>query len=338
MNMTLALESATNAKDWEKFLLTHRQEALFQSWQWGDVQEKSGHRILRFLLKEEKELVGISQVFVVKARRGPFLHVRHGPVWDTPTLVRWRNFLALMGDVARKEGAWFIRISPLLPNTDETKTTFSQLKLVRAPIHEVDAERCWALDLHPSEEELLIGMRKTTRYEIKLAQKSDVTVTKSTDPKDLAHFFKLYEETSRRHGFVGHTAITEEFEVFAKEGRALLLLGHHEKSLIASAIILFRGSEAIYHHGASISSKIPVSYLVQWEAIREAKKRGMKVYNFYGIAPENKPNHPWRGITLFKKGFGGREINYIHAHDFPLSPLYAIPYLIEAVRTVKRGY
>ncbi|GAI33015.1 unnamed protein product, partial [marine sediment metagenome] len=28
----------------------------------------------------------------------------------------------------------------------------------------------------------------------------------------------------------------------------------------------------------------PASYLLQWEAIKEAKNRGCKLYNFWGIA------------------------------------------------------
>jgi len=89
---------------------------------------------------------------------------------------------------------------------------------------------------------------------------------------------------------------------------------------------------------AIIFSKIPASYVVQWRSILEARKRGINLYNFYGIAPDDKPNHPWRGITLFKKGFGGREINYIHAHDLPVSPMYLVPRTIEAIRTKMRGY
>ena len=71
-----------------------------------------------------------------------------------------------------------------------------------------------------------------------------------------------------------------------------------------------------YHHGASsyAHNKIPASYLPQWTAIRDALKRGDRVYNFWGIAPGtlteegfkiSEPKHPFGGVTLFKTGFGG---------------------------------
>jgi lipid II:glycine glycyltransferase (peptidoglycan interpeptide bridge formation enzyme) len=325
-------------KQWENFLLTNSPEALFQSWTWGEVQKKTGQTVHRLGIFDNNTLIGIAQIFVVRARRGTFLHVRHGPIWRDQTNAFWREFISLLKPLALKEHAWFLRVSPLIINTPEAHKFLSELHFIPASIHEVDAERCWVLDLNKTEEELLMGMRKTTRYEIRQAQKLGVRVVKTTEKKDLRYFYKLYEETSRRHGFVAHTSISEEFELFAKENNALLLLGFDGKDLIASTILLFYGNQAIYHHGASLMSKTPVSYLVQWEAIREAKKRGIIVYNFYGIAPDDKPNHPWRGITLFKKGFGGREINYIHAQDYAFSPFYLIPKSIEAVRRKLRGY
>jgi len=87
--------------------------------------------------------------------------------------------------------------------------------------------------------------------------------------------------------------------------------------------------------------KIPVSYLLQWEAIKEGKKRGCKTYNFWGIAPESeleaKKDHPWKGLSLFKKGFGGYKKEYVKTQDFPLSWKYWPIYLFEEIRKRKRN-
>lgn len=336
--MSLVLAPIDSKDVWESFLAANAPESLFQSWYWGDVLQKSGSLVERFGFFDGPQLVGIAQLVITRAKRGTFLHVRHGPVWKGQSQGYWVQGMKLLTQVAAREKAWFIRISPLLPVAAEHLDRFRQLGLRPSPIHEVDAERCWVLDIEASEEALLMNMRKTTRYEIRLAQKSDVRIETSIRSKDLDSFYRLYEETSRRHGFVAHESITEEFEVFSKAGNALLYIGYEGSQVRAAAIVLFYGSQAIYHHGASVTGKVPVSRLIQWEAILEAKKRGKKVYNFYGIAPEDKPNHPWRGITLFKKGFGGREVNYIHSHDLPLSPLYMISYVIERTRTKLRGY
>lgn len=305
---------------WEEFIARNSPTAYMQSWTWGKVVQRLGHHLWRWGWYEGEELIAIAQIAKVSARRGTFLHIRHGPI----VVKNWKRVLSDLGELAKREHAWFVRISPQVGKLPD-------LGLVPAPIHAMDAEICWVLDLHKPEHELFADMRKTTRYEIRRAQKLGVTVEET---KSLGTFFELYQKTSERQRFVKHTGIAEEFE----EMDARCLVASYEGKALASAIIVYFGDEAIYRHGASIPSKISASYLLQWEAIREAKKRGKKVYNFWGIAPDNKPNHPWRGLTLFKKGFGGREIKYIHAHDLPLSPLYIIPRTIETARKMFKGY
>lgn len=300
---------------WDGFVLRQSPGALFQSWEWGEVEKKLGHKVWRM------EWPGaLAQVVKVPARRGTFLHVRHGPVFSDEKVLP--NILDDLAALARKERAWFVRISPQVKE-------LPPLGLKNAPIHAMDAEICWVLDLTQSEEALLMGMRKTTRYEIKHA--SGVKIEKT---KDLNRFLKLYNATSQRQRFVGHTGIREEFETLD----TTLYVASHQGVDLAAAIIVYFGDEAIYHHGASVPSKIPASYLLQWEAIREAKKRGMKVYNFWGIAPDERKNHPWWGLTAFKMGFGGRRVQYIHAMDLPVSALYVIPKTIEGIRKRLKGY
>ena len=327
--MALRVDEIGSSKIWEEFLLKNSPNALFQSWLWGDVLKSRGEKIWRLGFYEGSTLEGIALVNLVAAKRGTFLHVRHGPILIHKT---WKEVLHHVRKIAIRERAWFIRISPLV------EALPSGLGLISSPVHEVDGERCWVLDLDTSEDALLANMRKTTRYEIKQAQKLGVEIVVSKDENDLNHFNKLYQTTAIRQGFVAHKGIVEEFKIFARAEKALLYLGKYQGQILATAIILFYGDQAIYHHSASTRTNIPVNYLLQWEAIREAKKRGMKVYNFWGIAPNDKPNHPWRGLTLFKKGFGGREVSYVHSHDLPISPLYVIPRTIESVRRFVKGY
>jgi peptidoglycan pentaglycine glycine transferase (the first glycine) len=319
--MAYNVQEIQSQKEWDSFVLAHSPMALFQSWEWGEVEKKLGNSVWRWGWCTGKCLTGVAQIEKIAARRGTFLHVRHGAIGK----INYDDLKKL----AKKEGAWFIRVSPRLPPHEEKQ--YKKLGFVPAPIHAMDAELCWVLDLDKSEEELLADMRKTTRYEIRRAKKMGVKVEKSTDTK---RFFDLYNKTSERHNFVQHTGIREEIGSLDAE----VLLAIHEAKAVAAAIIVYFGDEAIYHHGASIPNKVGASYLLQWEAIREAKIRGLKLYNFWGIAPEDKMNHPWRGITLFKTGFGGRQMEFMHAQDYPVSPLYVIPKTIEQIRKKIKGY
>jgi lipid II:glycine glycyltransferase (peptidoglycan interpeptide bridge formation enzyme) len=204
----------------------------------------------------------------------------------------------------------------------------------------MDAENAWVLDLDKTDNELLFGMRKTTRYLIKKASALPIEVTKGTREEDFARFLKLYEETSRRHQFVPHRGVREEFSVFSKGALTKLFLAKFKRQVLAGALIVYYGNQAVYHHGASSNEhrEVPAAYLVQWEAILDAKREGKKFYNFWGVVPPDKQKHPWQGLTLFKMGFGGRRINFIHAQDLPLNFNYWKTYAVETAWRIKRGY
>ncbi len=328
----------TDRGEWERFWESHAPQALFQSWLWGDVVKKQSLPLVRLGLYDESKLTGIFQVVTVRARRGTYLHIRQGPVLSHYSPPPWKAVINHLRLLAKEENASFLRVSPPMGDSDTHREVLRSLGMLPAAVHEVDAERRWVLDITRNEQELLVGMRKTTRYEIKRAMKEGVVIEKSQNPKDLSAFFDLYRQTAARHGFVPHQGIREEFEVFSKDHKTIVLLGKYKGRIMAAATILFLGDQAIYHHGASLPGRTPVSYLVQWEGIREAKRRGMKVYNFWGIAPLDKINHPWHGITLFKTGFGGREIRTVHAHDLPITPWYWLTRGIEWWERTRKGY
>lgn len=67
--------------------------------------------------------------------------------------------------------------------------------------------------------------------------------------------------------------------------------------------------------------KLPATYAILDEAIKDAKKIGLKNLDFWGIAPENAPkSHPWAGFTNFKKSFGGAEKRYAGTYDLIFKP------------------
>lgn len=328
---------------WEQFISAHSPQSLFQSWNWGEVTriqnlELGIKNLWRLGLFSDEKLIGIAQVVKITAKRGIFLHVRHGPIFSV-----WKEkyllfFLDYLKTLAKDQKALFIRISPLIDNSAENQSLVKSLGFQDAPIHAMDGEYCWVLDLDEPEEQLLAGMRKTTRYLIKQAQKIGVVIKQSKNTADLAQFLKLYSQTADRHNFVPHKGIREEFSQLLKDNQICLFQGYYQSKLLCAALIVFYNHQAIYHHSASVEQRIPVNYLLQWEVIKEAKRRGKSVYNFWGVAPHEKKRHPWKGLSLFKEGFGGKVIEYLHAQDYPLSLLYCTTYILDTFRKFRKGY
>jgi lipid II:glycine glycyltransferase (peptidoglycan interpeptide bridge formation enzyme) len=326
---------------WEDFLLKCTEKTFCQSWNWGEFNKAMGDRIWRFGIFEGEELIAVSNVIKVKAKRGIFLFVPHGPVilkGEAKEVIK--ALLDYLIDLGKKEKAVFIRFSPILERNENNAKILRELGMRNAPIH-MHPELTWELDATLNEDELLKGMRKTTRYLVKQGEKNpDIEIVQSCDEKDLDDFERVYLETAGRHSFTPFSMkyLKKELESFKDDNEIVIFSGKYKGETVSSAMIVYWSKRAFYHQGASSLkySKIPVSYLLQWEAIKEAKKRGCELYNFWGVVPEIEKNHPWAGLSLFKKGFGGKEKEYVKTQDYILSPLYWLTYAFEELRKRKR--
>lgn len=344
------IENVPNADAWELLFNHAGSPSFLQAWEWGELQRQLGHEVERIVVKEQGREVAIAQIIKQRVRRGSFVYIPHGPLlveraedidYQAKIIHTVRDYLE---DFCRREGFSFIRIAPILQNTPETRNLYRELKFSEAPIFINADEHIWVLPLNKSPDDLLKDMRKTTRYLIRRAPKDGVEIEMRTDIQAVDDFWPIYEETTKREQFspFSRSFIRQEFEAFHARGNALFLFGKaphqgEKNKYLASALVVFTQSTAFYHQGASIHTKLPVPYLLQWYAIQEAHKRGCMLYNFWGVAPENDPNHPWKGLTLFKKGFGGQGISYLPTQDYIISPRYALTYVYEKWLRWKRG-
>ena len=65
----------------------------------------------------------------------------------------------------------------------------------------------------------------------------------------------------------------------------------------------------------------------------EAKRRGQKRYNFWGVVKPEQTKHRFYGVSIFKRGFGGEDVAYVHAQDLVIAPLrYTVNYFFENLR------
>lgn len=300
------------------------QNSFLQTDAWEEFNEAIGYTTWR--LPAGRQVLAIK----VTARRGAFLLVPHVNFFSPELSEK-------LVQLAQSEHCAWIRVCPLMADTPEHRTIFTKLGFRDAPT-QPHPKLSWILDIRQSEDELLKAMRKTTRYSIRKAE-NEVEVVMSDRPEDVETFWDLHLATVQRHHFTPFSKeyIKKEFEVFAKYDATRWFFGKVKNDITSSAMIIYANGSAFYHHGASKAEHPTASYLVQWRAIQEAKRRGCYSYNFWGIAPDDQPNHPWAGVTKFKKGFGGHEEAYVAAQDLVLAPRYWVSYLLETFRRKKRN-
>ncbi len=338
------IKQIENKQEWENFVLKQPSTIFVQSYKYGEFYKSMGESSWIFGIYNDEKLIGGSLVVSTHAKRGDFLYLPYGPILPEKNREEaLQKITKFLKKFAKENKYNFVRVSPFIDETDDLKKIFKKNGYRNAPIH-ILAETTWILDVQKSDEELLMNMKKNHRNLIRRCEKKGVKIEKTSDIKNLEKFNKLHEETAKRHDFhrFSDEYVKKEFSVFNNDKEVILFNAYLPNGqLDSSSIMMFYGNMACYRHSGSLNldNKLPTSYLIQWEAIKEAKKRGMRYYNFWGIAPENAPKkHPFRGITHFKKGFKGFQKDLLHCQDLPVSVKYWVTWGIETIRSINRGF
>ncbi len=351
-----SIKEINDKKVWDVFVDEQKSSTFMHSFAWGEAEKALGKKVFRFGIFKTQDTkashrpidmsdtqVGAAQVVLLRARRGTLLLCPHGPIIAmTEQGTELIDILSVLKThlvtLGKSEKCDAIRISPILFSNEHNRQAFKNLGFRKAPIH-VYPELSWILDISVSEDTLLLGMKKNTRYGIRKAEKDGITVSSTANLKDFETFWNIYADTAKRQSFVPHPKkfVQAEYEHFAAEDRARVYFAHCKGEIISTAMIIYSSYSAFYHHGASkIHSGITPGELLQWQVIRDAKARGLTKYNFWGVVPEGKKDHAWARLDKFKKGFGGFEEMYVPTQDYRLSPKYLLTYMIESVRRIKR--
>lgn len=332
----LEVNPIEDKQTWENFLGSRPEANFLHSWNWGEFHHQLGHTIHRVGYWKNFKLQGVMLSIVERAKRGRYLIVPGGPLINWNDAATVKLFVDSLKHLALSNKCSFVRVRPQLLETLENAHLFTHLGFHHAPMH-LHAELTHQLDLSPTEEQLLANMRKATRYEIRRVEKLGIKIVVSTNPEDIDAFYHLQIQTAQRQEFVafGKKYLEEQFAVFATDNQALLYTATLEKKILAQALIIFYGQEADYHYGASseMGRKFPGAYAIQWAAIKEAKKLGLRRYNFWGVAPADQPHHRFYGVSVFKRGFHGEDMEYLHARDLIIDPVrYALNWTVETMR------
>ncbi len=334
--MDFIVKEIKDKKVWEDFFSGINKKTFLNSWTWGLVRKSMGDKVFRIGIWQENNLLATFFISKIKSKKGDFILLPHSPSIKMKSEVLIDKIIEEIKNIGKKEKVSFIRIAPIWNENSENDKKLKEQGFFKSSSF-VFPEKSWELDLNQKEEEILLKMRKGTRYMIKKGEKENkIKICISKEISDIDKFYEIYKETSFRHGFKPFSLdyIKNEFEYFLKNNEAVLVLAKNKNKYVAGAFVIFWQENAFYHHGASINEKetASASCLVQWEAIKEAKKRNCKKYNFWVISPLEKVKHRWDGLTFFKKGFGGYEINYAKTKDFPFSNKYWITYFYEKMK------
>ena len=214
---------------------------------------------------------------------------------------------------------------------------FKEHNFKKAPMY-LSVEYAGILDLNKTEEEIMANMRQRLRRALRKAEKNQIKIETSTDPEAIKEFYQIELQTAKRHSFYAFSEefLTKQFAAFSRSGEAVLYIAKKDDEILAENFMIFYGNEASYHYGVSseLGTKYSGAPLLHMQAMRDARKRGITRYNFWGIVDEEDTKHRFYGVSVFKRGFGVSELKYLPAHDLILDKkqYYLKTYLIETLR------
>lgn len=305
---------------------------VLQSYAWGEFKRRHHWRPIRLVLERNGEVAGVGQ-FLVRGTLpvpGKLMYCTKGPwlPWEDEGAVR--AFFEGVRGAARREGAHTVKIEPeVLQERTNVKDLLTGIGFRKAR-YDLNFSTTVVMDLNPSEEELLAGMKgKTTRYNVRLGGRKGVEVI---EPDDFERAFETFYGwmqglAERKAGF----DITRSREYFhdvmrtmheAHRGR--FFFATHEGTPLAGSYVFTFGGKLWHMYGASSQKKHKVqpNYALQWGLIRWAKQHGITYYDMVGIPKRESRNEndPYYGVYRFKIGFGGTETDFLGCLDLPIKP------------------
>ena len=329
----------SKAAEWDRLALNGG-ASPFQAWAWGELKGKFGWQPER--LSSESGSVGAQVLLrpfrglsVAYVPRGPF------PAVDGP---QDQNLINQFVRLARSRRAAFLRLEPDVLQTDERAPeidAFLKSNGFRTAERTLGQRSSIRLDLAPSEDELFAAFSKGHRADVKRAEREGVEVRVGKTEEDVDSLHQMLIATTERKSFEYHTAsyYRAMWRLFGDAAR--LYLGEWKGEVVAASLVLAWGETGLYLFAGSTRAGLDsrAGHLLQWHAIRWAKERGAKTWDFWGIAdargqiemlrnqgvPDDSPQisaldaeakkDPKDGLHRFKKGWGGYFVRNVPAYD-----------------------
>ena len=272
----MEIQIVDNKAIWDGFLL--KNNAVFtQSWGWGAVLLSEGKKVeILFVLDGSEIIAAILVTYNFFPFGVKYASCAWGPVFAHDLKVKHGECLDALGKYFADSGCVFARIEPIVQLNTKSVYKLKQTKDV-SPSHTL------ILDLDASEDQIMSGIDKKTRYEIRQAQKNNLEVK---EQKDFGIFWSLMKKTASHDGFRTHSE--DHYKKILASDSSVQLNAYYHGQPIATAIFWHWGKMFTYLFAATDRnfSTLSAAYLIQWEAIKWATNNECAAYDFFGVAPK----------------------------------------------------
>lgn len=165
------------------------------------------------------------------------------------------------------------------------------------------------INLNNTVENIFSSFNEAKRRAVRRALKNGVTVRKSDD-------YDAFVRIRKKQYFPFGLLLSKEMKMlwknFSPKNASLLLAYSKENKPVAGILLLYYEKMAYYWYASAlkIGKKLFAPSLLVFEALKLAKKKRNRIFDFEGIVDDRFPkaSESWRGFTKFKEGFGGEKV------------------------------
>jgi lipid II:glycine glycyltransferase (peptidoglycan interpeptide bridge formation enzyme) len=287
---------------------------FLQSTLWQRVQAGLGHDVI--WSRDERWM----WAGAIRSGRFPrYVYLPHGP-----TATSAAAMTAALGDAmsaARERSLDFVRTEPAGDiAADALKATGARQS------RSIQPRWTWVLDLTPSEADLRKGLSAGHRGAINGASRRGLTIRSSTDPDDIEVLVRLQETTAAAGKFRGQAESYHRIvaRTLMPERAAVLYIAEAGGEAVAAALCFDFAATRYYAHAVShpdSGRRLQAAAPLVWAMILDARARGARRFDFWGIVPGGRPGHPWEGFSQFKRSFGGEAVERAGTWDLGVRPI-----------------
>lgn len=290
---------------------------LTQTKTWMQFQEALGRKTFedsgagwsyRAVLEKSEPVLG---------RSSTRLYVPYGPtVKDTLAL---GLALKSLRELAVTQKASYIRVDPY-PLFE--KTELRKLGLLKN-LRDSQPNMTWVLDLTSSEDELLMNMTSLNRRVWRRRAEFGLNFEQDNSTKGQKDFDEFMQITGRRTSTIqrDYAYMNKLLKTFGEASGIVFCLYGGQRLAGALFVDDLENKTRYYLYAGSIeeAKKHSCSSALLCYLIFDAKEKGLKHLDFFGIIPADIKNHPYAGYSAFKRTFGGRDVNYSGTWEMPIA-------------------
>ncbi len=294
--------------EWDAVMTSSNSSNILQSWEYGEVLENTGNKVLKLVLYHNGSpvsamlgkyvpVLGLSKTLVL-GRHGGGSPVIVDDLNDEQELKILSESLLALEKECRKRRIFQIRIhAPISAENLWEGYREKGYKLERylyTPIH----------DLSKPGDALWSNLHQKHRNAIRSAAKKNVQVIRDNESFDSFVALKMRHQEFRQYDDTPPKQLRTTFDVLRKHDMCDLYFARYDDEDIAVAFILKYQKTLYYLYGASTPRSWEVegaNTLLHWKIMEDGNAQGYERYNMWGVTSPNAHDDQSRFKARFSK-------------------------------------